>query len=469
MAEALERAPGGRPGGEEVAEDGMREVPLNGLGPHDAQLNGAGSHDDAAGSTAPLGAASPSAPLGVEGTPAPLGVDGTPAPLSAAEPYPPLHGGHLTLDEIAAMDLEPDEIADEEQLEEEAPSRVAIGKRFSDWRTLVSFAFALAILAFAAHGIKWATVFQVMRHANILLFLLAFVVYYASFPIRTHRWRRLMHNSNHGPVQQAIDRFPLWDLTQILYLSWFANVIVPAKLGDVYRAFLARRWLGVSMSRTVGTILAERILDLLVLFPLLVVSAFLTFQSAIFSAHDASIRWALLTGLVLAIGAGGVLIVVWRAGDSLLRFLPHRLHEIYQHFRHGAIKSFGREAPSLAAQTVVVWLLEGGRLMCILLCLQQLTPGKIGPAAALFLALGSSVLTTLPLTPGGLGFVETFIPAMLVLLGVPGGAPTGVAVVVLDRIISYLSIAVFGFIIYAFTDKAHSAPALPGKGAAASR
>ena len=367
---------------------------------------------------------------------------------------------HLSAVDIAALDLEPDEVSEEEELEEQVPERVALGKRFGDWRTLVSFGIALLILVFAVSkaNINWPLAFRYLSHANPAVFLLAFVVYYASFPVRTHRWRRLMHNSNHGALQEAIDRYPAWDLTQILYLSWFANVVIPAKLGDVYRAYLARRWLGVSLSRTVGTILAERILDLVVLFPLLLLSAFLTFQSKLFSAHDANIRMALIFGLALAVVAIVVLVVIWRAGDSVLRILPHRIHDIYMHFRHGAINSFGRDVPLLVGETVVIWLLEGARLTCILAALGLLSPGKVGPAAAIFLALGSSVLTTLPLTPAGLGFVEPFIVAVLYLLGVHGGTSTGAAVAVLDRIISYLSIAVLGFLLYALSDKARVAP-----------
>ena len=49
-------------------------------------------------------------------------------------------------------------------------------------------------------------------------------------------------------------------------LSWFANCIVPAKLGDAYRAYLLKAHAGVSFSKTFGTILAERIIDMLLLF-----------------------------------------------------------------------------------------------------------------------------------------------------------------------------------------------------------
>ena len=58
-------------------------------------------------------------------------------------------------------------------------------------------------------------------------------------------------------------------LIEIIYLSWFVNCIVPAKLGDAYRSYLLKRDAGVSFSRTIGTILAERMIDLLILFSLL--------------------------------------------------------------------------------------------------------------------------------------------------------------------------------------------------------
>jgi len=364
------------------------------------------------------------------------------------------------------LGLKPSEVAEEAQIEDEMPQQVSLGARFRDPRTLLSFGIALVILAVAVikAGIDWDTILHTLRSANLALFAMAFVAYYASFPIRTHRWRRLMHNANHGDVQERIDHFPLWDLTQILYLSWFVNVIVPFKLGDVYRAYLARRWIGVSLSRMIGALLAERILDLVVLFPLLLVAAVLTFQAKgsllnkltnvvlksgvltqirwstylgvspkLFAAHDDIIGGALLAGLVLAVVAGAILVVIWRAGESILRVLPHRLHDIYRLFRHGAVNAFGHELPALVGQTAVVWLLEGTRLACVLWALGLIAPGKIGPAAAIFLALGSSVLTALPLTPGGLGVVDAFVVTGLVLLNVSGGKSTAVAADMLAR------------------------------------
>jgi uncharacterized protein (TIRG00374 family) len=340
---------------------------------------------------------------------------------------------------------------------EERPP-VVLRSRIGDWRTWLSFGFALGLLALAIDkaDIQWNAAMGALMHANPGLFVLAFVVYYASFPLRAHRWRILLSNANHGPLQHAIDRAPSWHLTRILYLSYFVNAVIPAKLGDLYRAYLARGWIGVAFARTVGTVLAERILDLVVLFPLLVSAAVLTFQSTLFAAADSSIRIALLMGLGLAIAAGSVLATVWLAGDRVMRVLPRRAHTVYTLFRHGAVGSFGQQVPALIGQTVVVWLLEGARFTCILAALGLFAPDRaaLGLSCALFLALGSSVLTTLPLTPAGLGLVEPFIVSTLVLLGVPGGSTTGAAVAVLERMVSYMSIVVFGFLLYILTTKA---------------
>ncbi len=352
------------------------------------------------------------------------------------------------------------EAAEERHLEERT-GQVALGGRFGDWRTWLSFAVALAILvlAVAKAGIRWDLALRSMGHANLLWFALAFAVYYATFPLRGLRWRVLLRNANgdDANLRYEVDRSSSWDLTRIIYLSYFANAVVPAKLGDIYRAYLARRKLGVSFSRTIGTILAERILDLVVLFPLLAVAAVLTFQERIFSAHDATIRVALLVGLGLAVAASAVLVIVWVANESVLRVIPYRFHDVYTHFRYGAVRSFGRDMPMLGGQTVVVWLMEGARFACILAALGLLAPlngGRgVGLDAALFLALGSTVLTTLPLTPAGLGLVEPFIFTVLALLTVPGGVTTGAAVAVLERIVSYLSIAVFGFLLYTLTNR----------------
>jgi uncharacterized protein (TIRG00374 family) len=137
------------------------------------------------------------------------------------------------------------------------------------------------------------------------------------------------------------------------------------------------------------------------------------------------------------------------------------VHQVFTTFREGAVYSFRSGIGKLLALSILIWLCEGGRLYLVLASLGMIKTGEIGPSAAIFLALGSSVITTLPVAPGGLGFVDIFLIATFKMLkhGATGGQAA--ALTLLDRIISYLSIVVIGFALYLFSNKTKSSiPAL---------
>jgi uncharacterized protein (TIRG00374 family) len=78
-------------------------------------------------------------------------------------------------------------------------------------------------------------------------------------------------------------------------------------------------------------------------------------------------------------------------------------------------------------------------------------------------ALVASLLSTVPLTPGGLGFTEAGMVLLLQWLGLD--APSAGAVTLLFRVINYWSIVGFGSVLYAFSarDFVETRPALSGQ------
>ena len=62
-----------------------------------------------------------------------------------------------------------------------------------------------------------------------------------------------------------------------------------------------------------------------------------------------------------------------------------------------------------------------------------------------FVTLANAILTTIPLTPGGLGIVEPGIIGLLTL-NIP--ASVAISIALLDRSISYVSIVVFGALLF---------------------
>ncbi|WP_238613490.1 lysylphosphatidylglycerol synthase transmembrane domain-containing protein [Candidatus Oscillochloris fontis] len=341
---------------------------------------------------------------------------------------------------------EPMGSADDIEVEREGFS---LWKRLRSPRTLISFGIALALIIFAFRGlnIDLDQTWTYMRAANPWLMLLGLAVFYTTFPMRALRWRMLLHNAD-VPIHQGRGSWASFPaLMEYLYLSWFANCIVPAKLGDAYRAYLLKHNGKVSFSSAFGTIFAERLLDMIGLFAMLLVSGWLTF-----GAH-------MPEGTQIVFGFGALLVVLILTGLAgmrwlsplIRRFIPTRLHDFYARFEYAALRSFSPAIlPRLVLLTGVIWLLEGTRLYFVILALGH-EGLSLGLSAVIFVALASSLLTALPITPAGLGVVEGTVTVVLTFFGVD--RHLGVAVTLLDRLINFWSIVVGGFILYLFSKR----------------
>lgn len=325
----------------------------------------------------------------------------------------------------------------------------SLWERLRSPRTLISFGLALAIVIFALRGlnIDLATTWSYMRQANPLVLLLGLGVFYCTFPLRAMRWRMLLRNAG-VPVDAGRKSWASMPaLIEYLYLSWFANCIVPAKLGDAYRGYLLKRNGAVSFSTAFGTIFAERLLDMIGLFGMLVISAWFTFGAHLPDGTQIVFVFGAL--LVVAI-LGGLAGMRW-LGPVIRRVIPRRLHDFYGRFESAALSSFSPAIlPRLILLTGAVWLLEGFRLFFVI---EALGPemATLSLSAIVFVALASSLLTALPITPAGLGVVEGTITVVLTLFGVDKNL--GIAVTFLDRLINFWSIVIGGFIVYLFSKR----------------
>ena len=105
----------------------------------------------------------------------------------------------------------------------------------------------------------------------------------------------------------------------------------------------------------------------------------------------------------------------------------------------------------LGLLTVVIWLTESFRLYLVLLAL-GFKDADLGLSGAMFVALIGSLLTAIPLTPGGIGLVETGMG--LVLMNVFNASKGhAFAIVLVDRTISVFTVVVLGALAYVISSK----------------
>ncbi|HEX5826304.1 MAG TPA: flippase-like domain-containing protein [Candidatus Limnocylindrales bacterium] len=366
-------------------------------------------------------------------------------PVSDTTPTPPI-------DAASAPDpAQPDALADE------AVAPVSLSARLRQTKTIVSILVPLAIIGVFV-GLNREALSKVpglIAGANPLLILVAFVVFYLGFPLRGKRWAMLLGGTGF--------RIRVKDSTEILYLSWLINCIIPAKLGDVYRAYLLRINSDASLSRTFGTVFIERVLDIFTIALLGIAAGYWSFRSGLPPEIQAVFGVALVIIALLAVA----LFTLRNFGRRIIVALPlpERITEFYDRFEQGVFGALvRRQLPVLGVIGVAVWMTESLRLYFVVLAL-GFEDVSLGISGAVFVALIGSLLTAVPLSPAGLGIVEAGIVGILTLVyNVP--LPEATAIALLDRVISVFSVILFGSILYVLSGKPKGEGLTPIAGAA---
>jgi glycosyltransferase 2 family protein len=360
-------------------------------------------------------------------------MEATPA-FDATLPHPdPAAGGdqpppHAPETLVEALEQEPTE----------APP-LSLASRLRQPRTILSIVVPLGIIGFFLYlnRERLAEVPQLILQANPALVLAAFLVFYAGFPLRGYRWSMLLRES--GFVLSTRHS------VEILYISWFVNCVVPAKLGDVYRGYLLKMNSPASLSRTLGTVFIERILDIFAIAIIALAAGYWSFRTGMSDI----VRLLFIVGIVVVIVAAIGLFTMRNFGRRIITRLPlpHRALELYDRFEEGVFGAVGlRHLPRLAIITGLIWSTEGIRLYLVIASL-GFKDVEIGLSGAMFVALIGSLLTAIPLSPAGLGFAQAGVIGVLtVVYGVP--LPESTAITILDWVISVLSIIVLGAIVY---------------------
>lgn len=327
------------------------------------------------------------------------------------------------------------------------PDQMSIVRRLRQPRTILSIAVPLVIIVVAVAA-NWNDMKDVpgdIGRANPLLVLLAFVVYYVGFPLRGWRWTKLLHGAGY--------KIKVKDGTEILFLSWLVNCVVPAKLGDVYRAYLLKLNSPVSATKTLGTVFMERILDLIAIAALGVLAGYWHFRDSLTNLPT-SVQVIFAFGVAVVVVLLVALVVMRNFGRRVMSALPlpQRVVEFYDRFEEGVFSSVGlRGLPLLGLLTIVIWTTEALRLYFVVRAL-GFGGVDLGFSGAMFVALVGSLLTAIPFTPAGLGLVELGMTGVLTTV-FKLAKPQAAAIVLVDRAISVFSIVLLGSIAYIISSK----------------
>ena len=275
---------------------------------------------------------------------------------------------------------------------------------------LGGIALGLGMLWGAFQITDLADVRQAMTGLRWPLVLAAGATYWAGMALRVLRWHGLLKALR--PVSRPL-------VGELLLCGYAMNNLLPARLGELFRADLAKRRLGLSRTTVLCSIVVERVLDLTAIL-LCLALGLLTFippagASATLDFGRMLVQAALLVGVILA----GV---VWlmRGALSSAR-LPSMAQRLLADLRTG-LKALGpRNALPLTVLTAAIWTAEASALALMFAALGE----PLSAPAALIAISTASLSTLVPTAPAYIGSFQLVFATVMPTLGVP--APVGIA------------------------------------------
>ena len=196
------------------------------------------------------------------------------------------------------------------------------------------------------------------------------------------------------------------------------------------------------MLKSFGSIYSERVFDMIFLFLLLSLSGLISFKAKMPPniVKLAIISCIMATCLIL------LLLIMRHSKRVIKRLLPKKILHFYDLFEEGALSSL-KQIPLVSCYTIAIWLLESASLFFVVNSINI----DVSIPIIIFIALAASLLTTLPITPAGLGAVEGAIVVILLLFKI--GTDIAVSIAILSRLISYWSILPLGFLTFLVSKK----------------
>ena len=286
------------------------------------------------------------------------------------------------------------------------------------WPTYLSIVIATIILIIAATMVDLKQIWREIAACDKRYVILGALAHYATYFVRGMRWRRCLI---HLQVKAGSVKFGL-----LVFFYNFVDNLVPAKLGDLYAAHLARINFKIRRSAALWSIVFLRMLDAWIILILASLASWL-----LFAAHlPKAVLWSLIGGGLIAVGATFIMLIFFLFKQKLPGWIPEKIHQMIQAF-HTGMWPRPKELFPIAVLTVMIWVLETVWIYSLL----QAFGISFGLTEVVFLTMIPLLASAFPITPSGAGVVEITLYSCLRVLGL--SSPIAASLTVVNRFLDY--------------------------------
>jgi uncharacterized membrane protein YbhN (UPF0104 family) len=295
-------------------------------------------------------------------------------------------------------------------------------------RLLVGLAISILFIGLTLSRIDVNKVADAILAAAPLGLLVGLVLVSGEVWVRARRWQLLLNGIRPVPYRLAL---------AYLYIGYFANSVLPARLGDIARAYVGGSVLGTGRLPTFGTIVIERVTDAGMMVLVVIGLGLLRPAASELSANALVLLGLGVVGLVILVVG---LVLLRRGAFARYRVVQLGLEMIER------IAAGGAALRSPVKAAAFVGLTLGGFSMAIAAF------ASIAAAVGLHLSLIEAAIvmaalalsTAIPAAPASVGTYEFIGLTVLVELGAPPDA--ALAAVLLIHVFVTIPSALVGLV-----------------------
>ncbi|MFZ5434661.1 MAG: lysylphosphatidylglycerol synthase transmembrane domain-containing protein [Calditrichota bacterium] len=273
--------------------------------------------------------------------------------------------------------------------------------------------------------------------------ILTAILFVLSLLIRAWRWQIML---------ESITRMSFGNVFGAMCIGYMANNVLPFRMGEVYRAQVVYQISGTSRSAAFGSIVLERVTDLLFMLPYMALGFLLT------PLPGAMRR----SGIIISIAAlVAALFIIWVAVDQIramamvkrvLRVLPQKIAQALIGFIEQFTSGLGSLRTSkhlfaIITTSLAMWALYAAMVYTVMLSLGLVNNGielidRNPVGTVLVILIITTVGFVIPGAPGAVGTYHGVAVLGLSLFNVPGDQAAGFAILL--HAMNYIPLTALG-------------------------
>lgn len=262
-------------------------------------------------------------------------------------------------------------------------------------------------IVFILSSVDLGQVWSNLKGLSFITIPILCLVYSAGLIMRVWRWKGIINQRSSVPFKLVF---------KALVFGYMLNQLLPAKVGELARVEYIREYDKQGRSFLLGTILVERLFDLLVIF--LFFGASILFSSTLMNNLRSNLLPVILFVILAALATFIILNLEWL--KKLTRYLPVKIRTFLDKVIDRLVQSFkifrdGRATLVTLLNTFLIW-----GLTCLMFFLIAHDLGIRIPAYAyLFLVSAGTFGMVIPSTSANIGVYHAIAMGALMLFMVP--------------------------------------------------